>query len=115
MSGQRDAFQLDCFACMYPQVSDEFCLAGRWTQVDSQIAPQSKDREVAARHTNQIRAFYEASAAALWITFHAGLHVVVLCEPNGLTARGRCEGADRDRWVASDGAPVMRYLRQHRD
>ena len=56
----------------YPQVSHEFCLAGRWTQVDAQIAPQSKDRESAARHTNQIRAFYEASPTTLWITFHAG-------------------------------------------
>jgi hypothetical protein len=55
----------------YPQVSHEFCLAGRWTQVDSQIAADSKDREASARHTNQIRAFYEASAATLWITFHA--------------------------------------------
>jgi hypothetical protein len=55
----------------YPQVSHEFCLAGRWTQVDAQIAGQSKDREGTARHRNQIRAFYEASAATLWITFHA--------------------------------------------
>jgi hypothetical protein len=55
----------------YPQVSHEFCVDGRWTQVDSQIAPDSKDRESAARHTVQIRAFYEADAAALWITFHA--------------------------------------------
>jgi hypothetical protein len=55
----------------YPQVSHEFCLDGRWTQVESQIAGQSKDREGSARHTNQIRAFYEASAATLWITFHA--------------------------------------------
>jgi hypothetical protein len=55
----------------YPQVSHEFCLAARWTQVDSQIAPQSRDREGAARHTNQIRAFYEASPTTLWITFHA--------------------------------------------
>lgn len=55
----------------YPHVSHEFCLDGRWTQVDSQIAEQSKDREGSARHTNQIRAFYEASAATLWITFHA--------------------------------------------
>lgn len=53
----------------YPQVSHEFCLAGRWTQVESQVAPQSRDREGAARHTNQIRAFYEASATTLWITF----------------------------------------------
>src|SRR5690606_5857732 len=42
----------------YPQVAHEFCLAGRWTQVESQIAPQSRDREGAARHSNQIRAFY---------------------------------------------------------
>jgi hypothetical protein len=55
----------------YPEVSHEFCLDGRWTQVDSQIAELSKDREGSARHTNQIRAFYEASAATLWITFHA--------------------------------------------
>lgn len=55
----------------YPQVAHEFCLAGRWTQVESQIAPQSRDREGAARHSNQIRAFYEASATTLWITFHA--------------------------------------------
>jgi hypothetical protein len=55
----------------YPQVSHEFCLDGRWTQVDSQIAAESGDRESSARHTNQIRAFYEASAATLWITFHA--------------------------------------------
>jgi hypothetical protein len=55
----------------YPQVSHEFCLAGRWTQVESQIAADSKDRAASARHTNQIRAFYEASATTLWITFHA--------------------------------------------
>jgi hypothetical protein len=55
----------------YPQVSHEFCLAGRWTQVESQIAARSKDRAASARHTNQIRAFYEASPATLWITFHA--------------------------------------------
>ena len=55
----------------YPEVSHEFCLAGRWTAVDSQIAPQGKDREAVARHRNQIRHFYEASAAVLWITFHA--------------------------------------------
>jgi hypothetical protein len=52
-------------------VSHEFCLAGRWTQVDSQLAAQSEDREGSARHTSQIRAFYEASATTLWITFHA--------------------------------------------
>jgi hypothetical protein len=55
----------------YPQVSHEFCLAGRWTQVESQIAAGSKDRAASAQHTNQIRAFYEASATTLWITFHA--------------------------------------------
>jgi hypothetical protein len=55
----------------YPEVSHEFCLDGRWVQVDSQIAPESKDREAVARHRNQIRDFYEASAAVLWITFHA--------------------------------------------
>ena len=55
----------------YPQVSHEFCLDGRWTQVEAQIAADSKDREASARHTNQIRAFYEASATTLWITFHA--------------------------------------------
>lgn len=55
----------------YPQVSHEFCLDGRWTQVESQLAELSKDRESSARHTRQIRAFYEASAATLWITFHA--------------------------------------------
>jgi hypothetical protein len=55
----------------YPQASHEFCLAGRWTQVASQIAPQSKDLEASEPDTTQIRAFYEASAATLWITFHA--------------------------------------------
>jgi hypothetical protein len=55
----------------YPQVSHQFALDGRWTQVDSQIAPTDQDREDSARHTNQIRAFYEASASTLWITFHA--------------------------------------------
>jgi hypothetical protein len=55
----------------YPQVSHEFCRDGRWTQVDSQLAELSKDRESSARHTKQIRAFYEASATTLWITFHA--------------------------------------------
>jgi hypothetical protein len=55
----------------YPEVSHEFCLDGRWTQVDSQILPESKDREAVARHRNQIRDFYEASAAVLWITFDA--------------------------------------------
>ncbi|HET9449097.1 MAG TPA: hypothetical protein VFO35_22690, partial [Steroidobacteraceae bacterium] len=55
----------------YPQVSHEFCVDGRWTQVESQLAGESKDRESSARQTNQIRAFYEASAATLWITFHA--------------------------------------------
>jgi hypothetical protein len=55
----------------YPQVSHEFSVDGRWTQVESQLAGESKDRESSARHTNQIRAFYEASAATLWITFHA--------------------------------------------
>jgi hypothetical protein len=54
----------------YPQVSHEFGLAGRWTQVDSQVASLSKDGEGSERHTKQIRAFYEASAATLWITFH---------------------------------------------
>jgi hypothetical protein len=55
----------------YPQVSHQFALDGRWTQVDSQIAPTDTNREDSARHTNQIRAFYEASASTLWITFHA--------------------------------------------
>ena len=55
----------------YPQVSHEFAVDGRWTQVESQIAGLSKDRESSARHTKQIRAFYEASASTLWITFHA--------------------------------------------
>jgi hypothetical protein len=55
----------------YPQVSHQFALDGRWTQVDSQIAPTDQDREDSARHTSQIRAFYEASASTLWITFHA--------------------------------------------
>jgi hypothetical protein len=55
----------------YRHVSHEFCLAGRWVQVDSQVAPLSRDRETIARHTSQIRAFYEASAAVLWLTFHA--------------------------------------------
>ncbi|HET9396985.1 MAG TPA: hypothetical protein VFO36_13140, partial [Nitrospiraceae bacterium] len=39
--------------------------------VQSQILAQSKDREAGARHVNQLRAFYEASPATLWITFHA--------------------------------------------
>ena len=52
-------------------MSHQFALDGRWTQVDSQIAPTDQDREDSARHTNQIRAFYEASASTLWITFHA--------------------------------------------
>ena len=55
----------------YPHVSHEFALDGRWTQVESQLAELSKDRESSARHTKQIRAFYEASASTLWITFHA--------------------------------------------
>jgi hypothetical protein len=55
----------------FPQVSHEFALAGRWTQVDSQIAELSRDRESSARYTRQIRDFYEASADTLWITFHA--------------------------------------------
>jgi hypothetical protein len=55
----------------YPQVSHEFAADGRWTQVESQIAGESKDREGSAQHTKQIRAFYEASASTLWITFHA--------------------------------------------
>ena len=55
----------------YPQVSHELALDGRWTQVESQIAGLSKDRESSARHTKQIRDFYEASATTLWITFHA--------------------------------------------
>jgi hypothetical protein len=55
----------------YPQVSHEFALDGRWTQVESQLAGPNNDRESSARHTQQIRAFYEASASTLWITFHA--------------------------------------------
>ncbi len=55
----------------YPQVSHEFARDGRWTQVDSQIAPSDRDRAASERHTKQIRAFYEASASTLWITFHA--------------------------------------------
>jgi restriction endonuclease len=55
----------------YPHVSHEFALDGRWTQVESQLAELSKDRESSARHAKQIRAFYEASASTLWITFHA--------------------------------------------
>ena len=55
----------------YPQVAHEFCLAGRWTQVESQLAEQGLDRDSSARHTKQIRAFYEATAVTLWITFHA--------------------------------------------
>jgi hypothetical protein len=55
----------------YPEVSHKFCLAGRWVQVEAQIAEQSKDREAIARRSKQIRAFYEASPAVLWITFHA--------------------------------------------
>src|SRR6185295_4464194 len=55
----------------FPQVSHQFALGGRWTQVESQIAPTDQDREDGARHANQIRAFYEASASTLWITFHA--------------------------------------------
>ena len=55
----------------YPEVSHEFCLDGRWTAVDSQIAPEGKDRKAVTRHRNQIRHFYESSVAVLWITFHA--------------------------------------------
>jgi hypothetical protein len=55
----------------YPEVSHEFCLAGRWTAVDSQLAPEGKDRKPVTRHRNQIRHFYESSAAVLWITLHA--------------------------------------------
>jgi hypothetical protein len=80
----------------YPEVSHEFCLVGRWTQVESQVAPQSRDREGAARHTNQIRAFYEASATTLWITFHADCMWWCFANPTGHVARGRYEGAYRD-------------------
>lgn len=82
----------------YPQVSHEFCLAGRWTQVDSQLAELSKDRASSARHTNQIRAFYEASAATLWITFHADCMWWSFAAPgvslraNGIKVRSTVDG-----------------------
>ena len=82
----------------YPQVSHEFCLAGRWTQVDQQLAELTRDREISARHTNQIRAFYEASAATLWITFHADCMWWSFAAPgvslraNGIKVRSTVEG-----------------------
>ena len=82
----------------YPQVSHEFGLAGRWTQVDSQIAELSKDRESSARHTKQIRDFYEASAATLWITFHADCMWWSFAAPgvsldaNGIKVRSTIDG-----------------------
>ena len=82
----------------YPEVSHEFCLDGRWTAVDSQIEPEGKDREAVPRHREQIRHFYEASGAVLWITFHAdcmrwcfaGPEVSLL--PDGTRVRSTIDG-----------------------
>jgi hypothetical protein len=82
----------------YPQVSHEFCLDGRWTQVDSQLAELSRDRESSARHTAQIRDFYEASATTLWITFHADCMWWSFAAPgvsvraNGIKVRSTIDG-----------------------
>src|SRR4030095_14304736 len=75
---------------------------GRWTQVASQIAPTDQDREDSARHTNQIRAFYEASASTLWITFHADCMWWSFAAPGvsqraeGAKVRATIEGGHQD-------------------
>jgi hypothetical protein len=82
----------------YPQVSHEFCVDGRWTQVESQLAGENPDRESAVRHTKQIRAFYEASAVTLWITFHADCMWWAFAAPgasaraNGIKVRSTIDG-----------------------
>jgi hypothetical protein len=87
----------------YPQVSHEFCLAGRWTQVDSQIAPETRDREGAARHTHQVRTFYEAPAATLWITFHADCMWWCFANPTvSLLADGARVRTAIDGWRQTD-------------
>jgi hypothetical protein len=89
----------------YPQVSHEFCRDGRWTQVESQIAEQSKDREGSARLTEQIRAFYEASATTLWITFHADCMWWCFASPGvSLLANGIRTRLTTDGWHQTDVA-----------
>jgi len=82
----------------YPQVSHEFCLAGRWTQVESQ------DRATEQRSRRGRAAYQPDSRLLRSLRDHAvdhvsrGLHVVVLREPQGHAARGRYEGgAYRDQ------------------
>jgi hypothetical protein len=86
----------------YPQVAHEFCLDGRWTQVESQLAEQGLDRASSAQHAKQIRAFYEASAVTLWITFHADCMWWAFAAPGASERDGTKVRSTVDGWHQCD-------------
>jgi hypothetical protein len=83
-------------------VAHEFCLDGRWTQVESQLAEQGLDRASSAQHTKQIRAFYEASAVTLWITFHADCMWWAFAAPGASERDGTKVRSTVDGWHQCD-------------
>ncbi len=55
----------------YNEIPHSLCIEGKWGQVRTIFIKQfNSDPGAATRHTNQIKAFYEADETVLWITFH---------------------------------------------
>jgi hypothetical protein len=55
----------------YNEIAHNLCTGKEWEQVRTIFIEQLKsDPGAATRHTNQIKAFYEADENVLWITFH---------------------------------------------
>ena len=83
----------------YHETPHDLCIAGAWDQIRDFWAERRGDAGTAARDMNQIRAFYEAGADELFITFAHGL--LYWCRPTGtveVLADGGRRRATIDGW-----------------
>jgi len=56
----------------YADVTHEHVLAGRWKEVEKELAVVRSDAGSITRDITQIRNFYQAPDDVLWVTFHGG-------------------------------------------
>jgi len=83
----------------YHETPHDLCVAGAWDQIRDFWTERRGDAGTAARDMNQIRAFYEAAEADLFITFAHGL--LHWCRPTGpveVLADGGRRRATVDGW-----------------
>ncbi len=55
----------------YIEIPHEVCMARDWPEVRRLAMAFSRNKGVATFHATQVRQFYEADEAVLWITFHS--------------------------------------------